>query len=107
MFRLSADPSRFRAWPAPALDLTLCGFRALRLVLRESKIALQARLEKREHRGLFGFEPREILAQLLLDLFLDLQEERTLHIAGEHLRMDVALAADRGGVAEPGRHPLN
>src|SRR3954465_7709506 len=56
--------------------------------------ALEARLEEAQHRGLLGLEARQLVAQLLLDLLLDLEEQLALHIGGQHLGGDVAFAAD-------------
>src|SRR3712207_2956441 len=68
----------------------------LRLGRRLSLVDLagEALLKQGHHGGFLGPEIGQVLAQFLLHLVPDLQQQRAVEVAGEDLRVHVAFAAD-------------
>ena len=61
-------------------------------------------VEERQHGRLLRPQLGEVVAQFRLDVLLDLEQQRRPTCRSSHSGMHVALPADRGRVAEPGRH---
>jgi hypothetical protein len=54
---------------------------------------------KAEHRRLFGFEPGELVAQLGLNLALDVFKKLSIEIGIQHFRMNIAFSAATRSIA--------
>ena len=63
-------------------------------MLGSGRLPGEAALEEGEDNGLFGAQARDIIAKLALDLFTRFENQRFVQIAVEHLRVDIAFAAD-------------
>jgi len=60
-----------------------------------------------EHRRLFRLEPGELVAQLGLNLAIDVFKKLSIEIGIQHFRMNIAFSADGRRITEPGRDPLD